>query len=224
MRYRSIARSLVELVKRDNLPAHVDLLRPPTFAQLREHLKQRPDYYHILHFDGHGSYSPASGSPSHSYRGPEGKIVFETDEGTDDPVTAAQLNDVLRDYAVPCVVLNACQSAMVAQDAGDAFTSVAAALLRSGAGSVVAMAYSLYVSGAQEFLPAFYRALFETGSMAEAARAGRLQMRAQRKRICARGRFDLDDWVLPVLYQQSPPDLSFATQAQMGPFPVPENS
>lgn len=225
VRYRSIARSLVELIKRENLPAHVDLLRPPTFAQLREHLKRRPGYYHILHFDGHGSYSPPSGSPSqHSHRGPEGKIVFETDEGTDDPVTAAQLNDVLRDYAVPCVVLNACQSAMVAQDAGDAFTSVAAALLRSGAGSVVAMAYSLYVSGAQEFLPAFYRALFETGSMAEAARAGRLQMRAQRKRICARGRFDLDDWVLPVLYQQSPPDLSFATQAQMGTFPVPENS
>src|ERR1035441_1203226 len=38
-------------------------------------------------------------------------------------------------------------------------------------------------------------------------------MLAQRKRICARGRFDLDDWLLPVLYQQSPPDLSFAAKA-----------
>ncbi len=213
VRYRSIARSLVELIKKDKLPAHVDLLRPPTFAQLREHLKQHPGYYHILHFDGHGSYSSSSASPSqHSYQGPEGKIVFEKDDGTDDPITAGQLNDLLRDYAVPGVVLNACQSAMVA-GSGDAFTSVAAALLRSGAGSVVAMAYSLYVSGAQEFLPAFYRSLFETGSMADAARAGRQQMRAQRKRICARGRFDLDDWVLPVLYQQAPPDLSFAAGA-----------
>src|ERR1035441_8854973 len=214
VRYRSIARSLVELIKKDNLPAHVDLLRPPTFAQLSKHLKEHPGYYHILHFDGHGSYSPSSVSPSqHSYQSPEGKIIFETDEGTDDPITASQLNDLLRDYAVPGVVLNACQSAMVAQDSGDAFSSVAAALLRSGARGVVAMAYSLYVSGAQEFLPAFYRALFETGSMAEAARAGRQQMRAQRKRICARGRFDLDDWLLPVLYQQSPPDLSFAAKA-----------
>jgi tetratricopeptide (TPR) repeat protein len=75
------------------------------------------------------------------------------------------------------------------------------------------MAYSLYVSGAQEFLPAFYKALFETGSMAEAARAGRQQMRVQRKRVCARGKFDLDDWLLPVLYQQSQLDLSFAANA-----------
>src|ERR1035438_5813126 len=44
--------------------------------------------------------------------------------------------------------------------------------------------------------------------MAEAARAGRQQMRAQPKRICARGRFDLDDWLLPVLYQQSAPELA----------------
>jgi len=38
-------------------------------------------------------------------------------------------------------------------------------------------------------------------------------MRAQPKRICPRGRFDLDDWLLPVLYQQQPLDLSFAMQA-----------
>src|ERR1035438_3862330 len=199
---------------KDTLPAHVDLLRPPTFAQLREHLKEHPGYYHILHFDGHGSYSSSSGSPSqHSYQAPEGRIAFETDDGSPDLIAAGQLNDLLRDYAVPGVVLNACQSAMIAKDAGDAFTSVAAALLRSGAGSVLAMAYSLYVSGAQEFLPAFYRSLFETGSMAEAARAGRQQMRAQPKRVCARGRFDLEDWLLPVLYQQAEPDLSFAANA-----------
>jgi Tfp pilus assembly protein PilF len=214
VRYRSIARSLVELIQKHNLPAHVDLLRPPTFAQLREHLKQHPNYYHILHFDGHGAYAPSAATPSqHSYQSVEGKIVFETDEGEADPITAAQLNDLLRDYAVPGVVLNACQSAMVAQESGDAFSSVAAALLRSGAASVLAMAYSLYVSGAQEFLPAFYRSLFETGSMAEAARAGRQQMRAQRKRLCARGKYELEDWLLPVLYQQAEPDLSFAAKA-----------
>ena len=216
VRYRSIARSLVELIAKHNLPAHVDLLRPPTFAQLREHLKQHPGYYHILHFDGHGAYSPSATAPSqHSYQSVEGKLVFETAEGTDDPITAGQLNDLLRDYAVPGIVLNACQSAMVAQESKDAFSSVAAALLRSGARGVVAMAYSLYVAGAQEFLPAFYRSLFETGSMAEAARAGRQQMRAQPKRVCARGRFDLDDWLLPVLYQQAPLDLSFAAKATL---------
>ncbi len=217
VRYRSIARSLVELIARHNLPAHVHLLRPPTFAQLREHLHQHPGYYHILHFDGHGAYSSDGVSPSqHMMLSPEGRIVFETADGKPEPITAGQLNDLLGEYAVPGVVLNACKSAMLNEESEDAFSSVAAALLRSGARSVVAMSYSLYVSGAQEFLPAFYRSLFETGSMAEAARAGRLQMRAQRKRVCGRPeRYDLEDWLLPVLYQQAPLDLSFVAKANL---------
>ena len=56
VRYRSIARPLIELIQSKNLPAHVDILRPPTFDQLREHLRQHPGYYHVLHFDGHGAY------------------------------------------------------------------------------------------------------------------------------------------------------------------------
>ena len=55
--YRSIARPLVDLIRTQNLPAHVDVLRPPTFDQLRAHLEEHPNYYHLLHFDGHGIYS-----------------------------------------------------------------------------------------------------------------------------------------------------------------------
>ena len=72
---------------------------------------------------------------------------------------------------MPGVVLNACRSATHEEDAEDPFASVAAALLRAGTRSVVAMSYSLYVSGAQQFLPAFYRRLFERGSFAELALA-----------------------------------------------------
>jgi CHAT domain-containing protein len=111
-------------------------------------------------------------------------------------------------------VLNACQSAMVGEGADDPFSSVAAALLRSGMRSVVAMAYSLYVSGAQQFLPPFYRRLFEEGSMAGALRAGRQQMFRQDKRVCVRGKFPLQDWLLPVLYQQDPLNFSFAAEAR----------
>jgi len=103
---------------------------------------------------------------------------------------------------------------MVDQGAKDPFASVAAALLKSGIRSVVAMAYSLYVSGAQEFLPAFYRDLFRTGDVAEAARAGRQRMFQQKDRVCARGRYPLDDWLVPVVYQQEPFDFSFAAKAK----------
>lgn len=231
VRYRSIARPLVELIEKHNLPAHVDLLRPPTLAQLREHLEKYKGHYHILHFDGHGAYGRRDNASGvgpvverSRYAAPEGQLVFENEQGEPDLISAAQLNDLLRDYAVPTVVLNACQSGMLDLDSENAYASVAATLLRAGMRSVVAMSYSLYVSGALEFLPAFYRALFEKGNMAEAVRAGRRQMRAQNKRIG--DRVELDDWILPVLYQQAPLDLSFAAQAEHKPHEshLPEES
>jgi tetratricopeptide (TPR) repeat protein len=215
--YRSIARPLIELIQSRGLPAHVDVLRPPTFDQLRDHLRARPGYYHVLHFDGHGAYSDGAGGHSspHQYQGPQGRLIFENEKGEPDGKSAADLSALLKEYAVPAVVLNACQSAMLDEKAEDAFASVATALLKSGMRSVVAMAYSLYVSGAQVFLPAFYRRLFESGSVAEAVRAGRQDMLAHKDRVCIRGRYPLEDWLLPVLYQQAPLDFPFAAQAKL---------
>lgn len=215
VRYRSIARPLVELIESAGLPAHVDVLRPPTFDQLREHLRVHPGYYHVLHFDGHGAYGNVAGeSPPDKFKGRHGCLVFENADGGPDAKSAADLSSLLHEHAVPAVVLNACQSAMLDANAEDAFASSATALLNGGIGSVVAMSYSLFVSGAQVFLPAFYRLLFEAGSMAEAVREGRQEMLAHKERRCARGRYPLEDWLLPVLYQQQPLDFSFAAQAR----------
>ncbi len=211
--YRSISRPLVELIERRKLPAEVEVLRPPTFERLRERLREKPGRFHILHFDGHGSYGakgPAAGGP-YSLKA-QGRLVFEDEKGRPDPIEAETLSELLQEHALPAVVLNACQSATLDDRSEDPFSSVAAALLRSGTRSVVAMAYSLYVSGAQQCLPAFYRRLFESGSVAEAVRAGRQQMRHKGGRVCARGLFDLQDWVVPVLYQQQSLDFSFAQE------------
>ena len=59
------------------------------------------------------------------------------------------------------------------------------------------------------FLLTFYRRLFEQGSITEAVRAGRQAMLHQQGRICYRGEFPLQDWLVPVVYQQDPPDLPF---------------
>jgi tetratricopeptide (TPR) repeat protein len=216
VRYRSIARPLIELIQSKGLPAHVDVLRPPTFDQLRDQLRAKPGYYHVVHFDGHGAYGGGGGHYSaHQFQGRQGCLVFENEKGEADPKSAGDLSALLHEYAVPAVVLNACQSGMLGADAEGPFASVATALLQSGMRSVVAMAYSLYVSGAQEFLPAFYRRLFEKGSVAEAVRAGRQEMLAHKGRICARGRYPLEDWLLPVLYQQEPVDFGFVRQAKV---------
>jgi tetratricopeptide (TPR) repeat protein len=222
--YRSIARPLVDLIRTQNLPAHVDVLRPPTFDQLRAHLEDHPNYYHLLHFDGHGSYgdvsSPASNSnlsndTAHQFRAREGCLVFENEQGEADPKSAADLTALLREYAVPAVVLNACQSGALDDKSADAFATVATALLQSGMRSVVAMAYNLYVSGAQSFLPGFYSRLFKTGSIAEGVRAGRRQMLSDKRRTSPRGPYELEDWLLPVLYQQQPIEFAFAKEAKL---------
>ena len=215
MRYRSIARPLIELIRSENLPAHVDILRPPTFDQLREHLHEHPGYYHVLHFDGHGAYAPSGYSSPQEFEARTGYLVFENDKGRDDAQPAKEIAALLRKYPIPAVVLNACQSATLDQQAENAFASVATALLQSGMRSVVAMAYSLYVSGAQVFLPEFYRRLFESGSVAEGVRAGRRQMLANKNRMSPRGSYPLEDWLLPVLYQQAPLDFDFAKQAKL---------
>ncbi len=214
VRFRSVARSLVELIEKEKLPAQVELLRPPTFENLREHLRKHPGFYHILHFDGHGGYLAADADSGDASQGPEGKLIFETEEAEPDLVTAEKLSVLLKECAVPGVVLNACQSAMVGGDSHDPFASVATALLRSGMRDVVAMAYSLYVSGAQQFLPAFYRRLFEAGNVSVAVRAGRQQMLEHNGRTCARGEFPLQDWLLPVVYEQDSLNFSFVSDAQ----------
>jgi tetratricopeptide (TPR) repeat protein len=214
--YRSVGLPLVELIRSRALPAQVDILRPPTFDQLRDELRRHPGYYHVLHFDGHGEFGTGSGQPSrYTLIGQQGQLIFEDARGAADPKQAADLSALLREYAVSTVVLNACQSAMLDETAQSAFGSVATALLQSGVRSVVAMAYALYVSGAQVFLPAFYRRLFEKGSVADAVRAGRQEMVAHKGRVCARGRYPLEDWLLPVLYQQDATDFTFAAQANL---------
>ncbi|WP_263819465.1 tetratricopeptide repeat protein [Salinibacter sp.] len=215
--FRSIARPLVETVKEQNLPASVTVLRPPTFDNLREHLREHPGRYHVVHFDGHGGYlGDSDGVPGGPYqmRGPQGHLVFETAGDSDpDPIPANRLSQLLREHNIPATVLNACQSGMVDDAADDAFASVAASLLRAGVRSVVAMSHAVMVSGAQEFIPSFYRRLFESGSLAEAVRAGRREMLAHPERISPRGRFPLQDWLVPVIYEQVEMPFDFVADA-----------
>ncbi len=228
VKYRSISRPLVDLIKKEKLPAVVELLRPPTFDQLRERLRKNPHRYHILHFDGHGAYhsDAVPGNLSEKFKpfGAEGRLVFEDKDGQAHPVSAGELSDLLREQAVPAVVLNACQSAMLDVQARDPFASVAAALLRTGIRSVVAMSYSVTVSGAQQFLPPFYRALFQTGNVAEAVRRGRQEMRAHGQRSRLDPAIKLQDWLVPVVYQQDPVEFAFASAARTAPAPATESS
>ncbi|MBF0437111.1 MAG: tetratricopeptide repeat protein [Magnetococcales bacterium] len=211
--YHAVARPLVALARKHPW-VRVDLLRPPTFDQLRHLLEERPGFYHIVHFDGHGGYGVFGGHGPYTYdHEAQGLLVFEDDEGKAKAVMAKELNNLLAKHRIPFMVLNACRAAAVDERARDPFAATAPALIRAGVRGVVAMGYNLYVSGAQVFIPAFYERLFRSGSIIEATRSGREAMVAHPERDCSRGRFPLQDWLLPVLYQQEAPVLPFQETA-----------
>ena len=201
----ALSRPLLDTIREQNLPVRIHSVRPPTLERLRAMLREKPGFYHIVHFDGHGGYdqSKAHTDFSRTFRGgAQGTLVFETPNSEPRPVDAETLGILLAEHRIPIMVLNACQSARIDEEAEDAYASVAGSLLRGGIRSVVAMGYSLYVSGARQFVPAFYQRLLESGDVSEAVRAGRQAMLSENMRPCYFGTLPLKDWLVPVLYQQ----------------------
>ncbi len=115
--------------------------------------------------------------------------MFEGPGGAPDRVPAGQLGVILREMGVRVAVLNACRTA--SRDGSRSWSSVAAALLKAGVRSVVAMQHAVLDANAVAFAAAFYRSLALGGSLDEAARNGRIAV------------FDRGDgfgWGTPVLY------------------------
>ncbi|HRI70332.1 MAG TPA: tetratricopeptide repeat protein [Polyangium sp.] len=182
----------------------LDLLPDGTFQTLQKFLQDaedKRDPYQIVHFDGHGSYDEAKG---------QGCLHFEDAEdarnGFDKrrahPVYAKDIGGTLRDRRLSLFVLDACQTGRADKNVD---TSVAAELLRQGVVSVVAMRYAVIAGTARRFVKAFY------GSLASGHRIGRAMLDAQRalkgnafrEERGSFGRLELQDWMVPVLFQEN---------------------
>ena len=180
----------------------VDILQPPTFPALKAALKQAvadDDPYEIVHFDGHGVYDRRVGL---------GALCFEEPSDAEklgqrrvELVYAKALAEELNGYGVPLVYLDACQTA---QAEADPKASVAAKLLEEGVGSVVAMSHTVLVETARRFVEPFYRALAQGKRVGDAMLAGQVALYgdADRGKIMGAGRLALQDWFVPVLYQE----------------------
>jgi tetratricopeptide (TPR) repeat protein len=200
--HRSSALPLVQVV--ENLGeelVQLDILQPPTFPGLKEALKKARDEknpYDIVHFDGHGVYDRRVGL---------GALCFESPRDSQKPgqrllalVHAHQLAAELREYGVPLIYLDACQTAQAAEDPK---ASVAARLLEEGVGSVVAMSHSVLVETARRFVEPFYRSLAEGKRVGDAMLAGQAALYDDpyRFKVMGAGSLELRDWFVPVLYQ-----------------------
>ena len=204
--YQMVARPLLPLLDAVRGKVALDVLRPPTLDRLGAVLREAADAgtpYHVLHFDGHGAFGqvvPAGPSGQAHYDGgaARGFLAFEAVGGGEQQVSADQFALTVSQGKVPLVVLNACRSGMLGEAGVEA--AVATRLLESGAGSAVAMGYSIYAVTAAEFMAEFYEALFAGRTVSAAVAAGRQRLFRHQERPSPKGRMPLDDWLVPVHY------------------------
>ena len=119
------------------------------------------------------------------------------------------LGPLLRDHRIPLVFLEACQTAQAEQ----ASESVASELLKVGVASVVAMSHSVLVETARRFVEAFYEALAGGKRVGDAMLAGQRALKDDtfRGRIFGAGELRLEDWFVPVLFQEKEDPQLFKT-------------
>lgn len=200
--HRASALPLVAAVEALGDLAELSVLTPPTLGALENELRRASEAdkpYHVVHFDGHGVYDQQHGLGALCFEDPQDS--HELKNRRMQLVHADTLAVLLRDYRIPLVFLEACQTA---QTDTDPSASVAAKLLEEGIASVVAMTHSVLVATARRFVTQFYRTLAEGQRIGKAMLAGQTELMRDTFRlpIAGAGDLHLQDWFVPILYQE----------------------
>jgi hypothetical protein len=168
----------------------IEWLDQPTPTKLREILRENLDYFHVLHYIGHGDVSEDQG----------GYLVLEREPGTGNTVTGDQFSDLLRDCRqMRLVTLNTCHGGRMPGD--DSFASIAIELARAQMPAVVAMQHEIQDRTAIVFSREFYSRLTGGWSIYTAMSEARMALF-----------FDHGagiEWAIPVLYSRSPKGVIF---------------
>ncbi len=193
-------------------------------------------HYHVIHFDLHGSLlnyqqlNSLNQSPedeqkqqdqvSHHhtyqdeyalddilpYEGSKAFLFFAGEPGkVATPVEAEALAYMLIEHHIPIAILNACQSG---KQVGASETSLGSHLMQAGVQLVLAMGYSITVSAAELLMKTLYDQLFSSENLSLAIRHARRELyNDKRRRAYYDQIIDLEDWLLPVTYQNQSPTL-----------------
>ncbi len=202
MPLRSLARPLMEIVREHQDRIKIDVLRPPTYEQLQKVLADKPHFYHVLHFDGHGAFPRPEDIDYHTFpseKGSPGQLAFEKAGGGKRFVSGAQLGKLLSGKGISVVMLDACQSGMSDPDMLD--PSVGGELIKTGALGVIAMAFSVYSHTAVQFMAIVYESFLNGQTLARAVTIAREALAARDERESPIGPISLQDWMVPVLFQ-----------------------
>ncbi|HEV2854342.1 MAG TPA: CHAT domain-containing protein [Thermoanaerobaculia bacterium] len=213
--FRSVASRLIKGLDEANREAYdLDVLRPPTFEQLGRVLRQAKEEgrpYHVVHFDGHGTYGEIARRP-----GRHGYVLFESAfRGDADLVDGSVLGGLLAEAQVPVLVLNACRSARAEpadrpdsnadpDSRAQAFGSLAQEVIAAGVVGVVAMRYNVYVVTAAQLVAELYASLGHGRTLGEAVTQARKNLHDDPLREVAFDPRPLQDWLVPLVYEVVP--------------------
>src|SRR5262249_11684591 len=116
-----------------------------------------------------------------------------------DPVEASELATLLLAHQIPIAILNACQSG---KQVGAGETSLGSRLMQAGIQVVLAMGYSVTVSAAALLMRTLYSQLFANKELARSICRARQELHNDKqRRVYFNQHIDLEDWLLPVVYQ-----------------------
>ena len=200
---RSTTRAIVTALDPLQGNVHLEFCRPPTLAQMEHMLRESQtagNPYDVVHFDGHGTFLPELQLGALCFEKPDNSV----NESETDLVRADRLGDLLAQYKIPLVVLEACRSATVGKMA--VFRSVAPRLIQAGVGSVLSMGHAVHVEAARLLLDRFYREITNGATIGHAVAHARTALVSSPFRWIEYGpgarEISLQDWFLPHLYQR----------------------
>jgi hypothetical protein len=120
--YQVIARPLLDRLAPISDRVRLEVVRPPTFEAFRQRLasaRSRGEPYHVVHFDGHGTFPAlprARGRVRSRFVAPQGYFFFEDDLGAAAKVATSALAQVVSQEQVPwwssTPVVPACRAAL----------------------------------------------------------------------------------------------------------------
>ncbi len=232
--FRSTAHWLVDNLTADpRQPVILELLRPPTFAQLHNVLLEAEAIgqpYHVLQIDGFGVFADIDlkGMPAclredlskhlcaQVLPGSHGYILFNnpTAEGSLQLVDGRSLGALMVEARVPSLVLNSCRASSSAL-AGTAavpnavsqtevFHSLADDVMQEGVESVLHLPFNIDTETSAQFLLKTYSWLGQGLSLGQTVNQQRKRLQRHARRQIAYGPAEVQDWPTPVVYEANP--------------------
>jgi len=200
-----------------NGPVEVVFCEPPTLAKFQELLEDTTKPWHIIHFVGHGGFSPDRDTPKDPT--PQAHLLFERSDKFRDFVGARDFAAAFANHPeLRLVVLTACSTAAPTPDQigrrvfpASAFEGVAQYLMRAGkVTAVVAMQFDFEVSAASVFSQAFYDSLL--------SKQQDIDMAVAQARYALSKKFRLNNgvWITPALYSRSADGRIFEFRKRLG--------